>query len=183
MWTYDERVLSLPSGGSEQRGYIGSPCGYFGRGLTHRRFNGGLAHGGNFNRIGMGSGFRTSKQTLFSNQQYEEDGSQYAYDFTGNIIGYSCNFGTLGSKSNFGEKSQTTGPVHSPIQLPIGGGQGALKISSLCPPQKGLFGAGPTEQGHTKDMWFESACNLNITDPLVFSSQNHQDFFPSDDHS
>ena len=194
------RECYLPGGGSEQRGrslghfggrgqvghgtgYIGSPWGNFGRGFIHGRFNGGLTHGGSFNSSGRGSGFRNPQANFVGGQQYEEDGSQYVYDVAGNIIGYSYCFGTFGPKSNFGDKPQTTGPVHSPIELPFGGGQGALKMSSLSPPERGLFGAGPTEQGHTKDMCFKSACNLNITDPMVFSSQDQLDFFLWDDHS
>ena len=152
-------------------GYIGFPWGNFGGGFMPGRFN-GQSGSGSFNHDGGGHGFRNPQANFSSGQQYEEDGSQYAYDVAGNIVGYAYCFGTFGPKSNFRDKSQTTGPVHSLIQPPLGGGQGALKMSSLSPPKKGLFGAGPTEQGHTKDMCFELACNFNLTDPMAFSTQD-----------
>ena len=65
-------------------------------------------------------------------------------------------------------KSWSSRPVHSPTAAPVKG-QSALKGSSLCP-KMGLFGVGPTKQGHTKDGFevitsIASSTNLRSSDP------------------
>ena len=67
-------------------------------------------------------------------------------------------------------KSWSSRPVHSPTAAPAKG-QSALKGLSLCP-NLGLFGVGPTKQGHTKDGFKVTTSIASSTNQSTSELQN-----------